>query len=233
MLSSRNLLKPADGEPIIGPSKDMVLGVYYLTMDSPYEHLGHGRVFANMDEVEMAYQLEQLDIHAKIKVKVETYYDEDGNRMEESETRMIETSVGRVLFNKVLAPKVQFMNYTLDKGGVKDLIAEVLEVTDEVTTTEVADKIKDVGFKYATRSGITVAVSDITIPDSKAGIVSEAMEAEEGVDRDYRRGLLTEQEQNERVIEIWQKATDDISQAVKETMDPPQQPGYSGQLWRW
>ena len=220
MLSSHNLLKPADGEPIIGPSKDMVLGVYYLTLDSPYDHYGHGRNFSDMGEVEMAYQLEQLDIHAKINVRVTTWYDDEGERMEAPETRMIETSVGRVLFNRVLAPEVQFVNRTLDKGGVKDLIAEVLETTDEDTTTEVADRIKDVGFKYATRSGITVAVSDITIPESKPEIIAEAMEAEQNVERDYRRGLLTTQEQNERVIEIWQKATDDIGSAVKATMDP-------------
>jgi len=220
MLSSRNLLKPADGEPIIGPSKDMVLGVYYLTMSSPYEHMGHGRIFANLDEVSMAYQLDQLDIHAKIKVKAETWYDDDGNRLDEKETRLIETSVGRVLFNRILAPEVQFMNNTLDKGGVKDLIAEVLEMTDEKVTTDVADRIKDIGFKYATRSGITVAVSDITIPESKSEIVSEAMEDEKLVERNFRRGLLTQQEKTDQVIKIWQKATDDIGEAVKETMDP-------------
>ncbi|MGD2028009.1 MAG: DNA-directed RNA polymerase subunit beta', partial [Anaerolineales bacterium] len=117
MLSSRNLLKPADGEPIIGPSKDMVLGVYYLTMKSPYEHKGHGRVFANLDEVGMAYQLDQLDVHATIKLMATTWYDEEDNRLESPETRMIETTVGRVLFNRVLSPEVHFMNKTLDKGG--------------------------------------------------------------------------------------------------------------------
>ncbi len=220
MLSSKNLLKPADGEPIIGPSKDMVLGVYYLTMHSPYDHKGHGRVFADIDEVIMAYQLDQIDVHAKIKVRVTTWYDESGERMEAPETRIIETSVGRVVFNKILCPEVQFMNNSLDKGGVKDLIGEILELTDEQVTTEVADRIKDIGFTYATRSGITVAVSDITIPESKYTIVESSMEAEEIVERDYHRGLLTQQEQNERVIEIWQKATDEIAKAVKEKMDP-------------
>ncbi|MEN8242436.1 MAG: DNA-directed RNA polymerase subunit beta' [Chloroflexota bacterium] len=220
MLSSRNLLKPADGEPIIGPSKDMVLGVYYLTMDSPYEHLGHGRVFSDMDEVSMAYQLGQVDIHAKIKVKVTTWYDDEENRLEEAVSRLIDTSVGRVLFNRVLTDQVLFINRTLDKGGVKDLIAEILELTDEQVTTEAADLIKDIGFAYATRSGSTIAVSDITIPESKKQIVGDALEEEENVERDYHRGLLTEQEQNERVIDIWQKATDDVAQEVKATMDP-------------
>ena len=220
MLSSRNLLKPADGEPIIGPSKDMVLGVYYLTMSSPYEHKGHGRTFANLDEVSMAYQLDQMDVHAKIRVIADTWYDDDGNRLDEKTTRLIDTTVGRVLFNRILSPEVQFMNNTLDKGGVKDLIAEVLELTNEKVTTEVADRIKDIGFQYATRSGITVAVSDITIPESKKDIVSAAMDAEQVVERNFRRGLLTVQEKTDQVIKIWQKATDDIGEAVKDTMDP-------------
>jgi DNA-directed RNA polymerase subunit beta' len=136
------------------------------------------------------------------------------------ENRLIETTVGRVLFNRILPSDVQFMNRTLDKGGVKDLIAEVLELTDEATTTDVADKIKAIGFKYATRSGITMAVSDITIPDQKQGIVAEAMESEQIVERDFRRGLLTAQEKNERVIEIWTQATTNTTNAVKANMDP-------------
>jgi len=220
MLSSKNLLKPADGEPIIGPSKDMVLGVYYLTLDSGKEHKGHGRVFADMHEVEMAYQLDQVELHAKIKVRVNTWYDENGNRLEEQEERLIETSVGRVLFNLVSSPEIQFVNKALDKGAVKDLIGEILELTDEDTTTKVADRIKDIGFVYATRSGISVAVSDITIPETKQEIISQAMAEEGEVENDFHRGLLTEQEQNDRVIEIWQKATDDIAKAVRDTMDP-------------
>ena len=220
MLSSRNLLKPADGEPIIGPSKDMVLGVYYLTVGDERKFKGHGRVFGDMLEVEMAYQLEQVEIHTQIKVRVTTWYDDDNNRMAEPEERIIETTVGRVIFNRVLAKEVQFVNEVLDKGGVKDLIAEILELTDEKTTTEVADRIKSVGFKYATRSGSSIAVSDITIPENKPEIISEAMDSEQNVERDFRRGLLTEQEQNERIIEIWQSTTDKVAQAVRDNMNP-------------
>ena len=220
MLSAKNLLKPADGEPIIGPSKDMVLGVYYLTMTSEREHKGDGRVFADMQEVEMAYHLGQVEIHTKIKINVHTWYDEDGNRLDEQEQRMLDTTVGRVLFNMVLIPEVQFINQTLDKGGVKDLIGDVLQLSNEEVTTSVADSIKDIGFAYATRSGITIAVSDITIPGEKTDIIDEAMTEEQNVERDFHRGLLTEQEQNDRVIEIWQDATDEISKAVRTTMDP-------------
>lgn len=220
MLSSRNLLKPADGEPIIGPSKDMVLGVYYLTLESTRPQKGDLRVFADMPEVELAYQLDQVGVHTKIKVRVNTWYDDEGTRQKEQEERIIETTVGRVLFNQVLDPIVQFNNSVLDKGGVKDLIADTLELSDEETTTNVADRIKDIGFKFATRSGITIAVSDITIPAEKKPIIAKAMKAEEVVETDFNRGLLTKQEQNERIIEIWQKATEDVSNAVRENMDP-------------
>ncbi len=220
MLSSKNLLKPADGEPIISPSKDMVLGIYYLTMEHNVPHPGDGRIFADMDEVELAYQLEQVDIHARIKLRTQTWYNEEGERLPEPETRLIETTVGRVLLNRVLPEEVRFINEPLDKGGVKDLIADVYEICGREVTTEVADHIKDLGFEYAMRSGTTLAVSDITIPQTKEEIIAEALQEVEVVQRDYRRGLLTEQEQNERIIEIWQKTTERVAQAVRQNMDP-------------
>ncbi len=220
MLSSRNLLKPADGEPIISPSKDMVLGIYYLSKTDNKSHKGDGRVFADMDEVELAYELDQVDLHARIKLMATTWYDDEGNRLPQPQTRLVETTVGRVLLNRVLPPNMQFINRELDKGGIKDLIAELYEVCGEETTTEVADAIKDIGFKYATRSGYTLAVSDITIPPEKAQIIESALQEQEAVERDYRRGLLTEQEKNERVIQIWQDTTKKVSDAVKATMDP-------------
>ncbi len=219
MLSSRNLLKPADGEPIVGPSKDMVLGVYYMTMDPNPKTNGNKRIFSNLEEVSMVYQLGQLKLHSQIKLMTETWYDDDGNRLEEAETRMIETTVGRAIFNSILVPEVQFINKTLDKGGIKDLIAEALEETDGETTQLVSDRIKDIGFTYATRSGVSIAVSDISIPEAKTGIIDKSMDEEAKVERAYRRGLLTMQEQNDRVIEIWQKATSDISNAVRDNMD--------------
>ncbi len=220
MLASKNLLKPADGEPIIGPSKDMVLGVFYMTMTDAKQHPGDGRAFVDMDEVEMAYQLGQVDIHTKIKVRVNTWYAENGDRLPEMENRLIETTVGRVLFNRVLPEKVQFVNRQLEKGGVKDLIAEVYEIYGQEVTTETADAIKRIGFEYAMRSGTTIAVSDITIPPQKAEIIEAALKEVELVQRDFRRGLLTEQEQNERIIQIWQRTTDEVAKAVKKSMDP-------------
>ena len=220
MLSSKNLLKPADGEPIIGPSKDMVLGVYYMTMLHTQSHEGDGRIFASMDEAEMAYQLEQVDIHSKIKVRVKTWYDDKNSRLPAQEERTIDTTIGRVLFNRILPEAIQFINEQLDKGGVKDLIADVYEICGQDVTTETADAIKSIGFDYAMRSGTTIAVSDITVPVEKQEIIEIALKEVELVQRDFRRGLLTEQEQNERVIETWQQTTTDVAKAVRRAMDP-------------
>jgi DNA-directed RNA polymerase subunit beta' len=220
MLATKNLLKPANGEPIISPSKDMVLGVYYLTQILDQEYKGDGRIFSNIDEVMMAYDLGQLQVHAKIKVLTETWYDEDNNRMDATETRLIDTTVGRVIFNNALTESMRFYNKVLEKGGTKDLIAEVYEVCGPEETVIVADKVKSIGFLYATRSGSTIAVADITVPAKKKEIVSGAQDSVDIINRDFRRGLLTEQERDEKIIEIWQKTTDTVSKAVEEALDP-------------
>ncbi len=220
MLATKNLLKPANGEPIISPSKDMVLGVYYLTMNIDQDFLGDGRVFSNIDEVKMVYEMDQVDIHAHIRIQTETWYDEKNQRLEEPEVRLIDTTVGRVLFNNALTERMRFYNGELDKGGVKDLIAEVYEICGQEETCIVADQIKEVGFQYATRSGSTIAVADITVPPKKQEIIQEALNGVDLINRDFRRGLLTEQERDEKVIEIWQNTTNEVAEAVKETLDP-------------
>ncbi len=220
MLASKNLLKPADGEPIISPSKDMVLGVFYLTITLKAAHKGDGRAFFDLDEVEYAFQLGQVAVHSEIKVRATTWYDNDGNRLPEPETQILDTTVGRVLFNRILPEDVQFVNHKLDKGDVKDLIAEVYELCGQEITTRLADRIKSMGFEFAMRSGTTLAVADITIPPERREIIQDALNQIEAVTRDFRRGLLTEQEKNEREINIWQDTTDRVSLAVRKHMDP-------------
>ncbi len=220
MLSTKNLLKPADGEPIISPSKDMVLGVYYLTKEDSREHKGEGRAFADMDEVELAYNLNQLEIHTQIRLVVNTWYDDQDNRLNQVEERLINTTVGRVIFNRVLPQEIQFMNRVLDKGGLRDLMAELYEISGEDATPEIADAIKDIGFNYATRSGYSLAVSDITVPVAKQEIIQQSLQEAEAVLRDFRRGLLTEHERDDRVIEIWQRTTNKLADEVKSSLDP-------------
>ena len=220
MLSSKNLLKPADGEPIISPGKDMVLGVYYLTMDDNRTHKGDGRAFADIDEVDLAYQLGQIELHTDVNVKLFTWYDDNHVRLATPETRMIKTTVGRVLFNRILPSDVQFDNRVLEKTGIKNLIADVYDICGEDVTTEVADNIKDIGFQYAMKSGITIAVADISVPLEKPAILASAQSEVDQINKGYRRGLLTEQERNEQVIKVWQDTTKEVGDAVRKHMDP-------------
>ena len=220
MLSSRNLLKPADGEPIISPAKDMVLGIYYLTIADARPHVGDGRIFGDMDEVELAFNLGQIEIHSKVKVRLTTNFDEKNQRLLKAETRMIDTTVGRVLFNRILPAEVQYMNIVLEKTGVKDLIAEVYDLCGEDTTTEVADAIKDIGFEYAMKSGTTIAVADITIPPEKYEIIEKSQTEVDKINRDYRRGLLKEEERDKLTIDVWKETTEEVGKAVRAAMDP-------------
>ncbi len=232
MLSAKNLLKPADGEPIISPSKDMVLGVYYLSKQDSLKHKGDGRIFADIDEVDLAYSLKQVEIHANVKLRISTWYDDHNNRLLEVQDRLVDTTVGRVLFNRILPPEMHFVNWVLDKSGLKDLVAVLYEVCGEERTPDLADAIKDIGFTYATRSGYSLAVSDITVPHSKEVIVNDALKEAEDVARDFRRGLLTEQEQNERTIDIWQRTTNKVADEVKKSMVSERQPGCPGNFRR-
>ena len=220
MLASKNLLKPADGEPIISPSKDMVLGVYYLTREPRKEYTGKEPAYSTYDEVDMAFRLNQVKVATQIRFQVKTWFDEAGKRMAEPETRVINTTVGRVLFNYILPSETQFYNDMLEKGRIKSLIAEIYDLCGEEVTTDVADKIKDIGFEYAMLSGTTLSVADITVPEEKKGILADSNAAVEEVQKSFRRGRLTEQEMNERVIDIWQETTRVVGEAVRASMDP-------------
>ncbi|HSM56542.1 MAG TPA: DNA-directed RNA polymerase subunit beta' [Candidatus Sulfomarinibacteraceae bacterium] len=221
MMATRNLLKPANGEPIVGPSKDMVLGVYYLTLMEDGKK-GEGRTFSSMDEVELAHDLGFIDIHAKIKLYTETYFDEDGSRYPDNEPRrrLIETSAGRVLFNRTLPDGMRFVNEVLNKGAVNELINRVYRRFGDEDTISMVDHVKALGFHYATVSGVTVAVHDLTIPDDRETILDTAQKRVDEIDRQYRRGLLTEDESYQRTIEQWNSAKDQVELAVRDALDP-------------
>ena len=220
MLSTLNLLKPADGEPIVGPAKDIVLGVYYLTVETPGAKRGDGRQFADLDEVELAYNLGQVDIHARVKLLMHTWYNEKGERYARSQKRVLDTTVGRALFNRVLPEEMRYVNEMLDKGGLQKLVSKCYQVIGAERTTDVVDDIKNIGFVYATRSGTTIAVSDLTVPKEKQEIVNRTLGEQSDLEKQYRRGLLTEQEQNERIIDMWTRARDEVAKAVSANLDP-------------
>jgi len=213
MLSTQNLLKPADGQPIVGPTKDMCLGVYYLTMDTRGPHKGDGKAFTDLDEVELAYSLGHVDLHAR--VKIGQIYD---NRP--APPRPVETTVGRCLFNRILPDELRFVDEPLDKGKLQDLVARCYRRLGPEATTELVDRIKDIGFHFATRSGVTIAIGDLTIPKEKQDILQEATAQVAEVERQYRRGLLTAEEQYARTIDLWSRAREQVAEAVSRTLDP-------------
>jgi DNA-directed RNA polymerase subunit beta' len=219
MLASKNLLKPADGEPIISPSKDMALGVYYLTRQTNNDYK-KAKLFSDLDEVELVYRLDKIQLHDNIKIKMPNWFDEKGNPLNEPINEIINTTVGRAMFNRILPEKVRFVNQNLEKSSIKNLITRVYDLYGEDVTTEVADKIKEIGFEYAMLSGITLSVADITIPPEKEGILAQSQKDVDDIQRAYRRGLLTELERNNRTIEIWQETTKNVGEAVHRYMDP-------------
>ncbi len=212
ILSTQNLLKPASGEPIVSPTKDMVMGCYYLTLEEDGCR-GEGKVFVDLDEVSLAYELRKVDLHAKIKVM-------HVRERRTARKHPVETTVGRAIFNQILPDALRFVNEVLDKGRVKDLVAKCYKKLGLEATAELVDRIKDIGFKYATRSGVTIAVSDLTVPEAKSVIVEQAAEQVREAERQYRRGLLTENEKYTKTIEIWTRATDDVTEAVAQALDP-------------
>jgi DNA-directed RNA polymerase subunit beta' len=221
MISTKNLLKPASGEPVVGPAKDMVLGVYYLTMMR--EGLkGQGRIFGNLDEVELAYSLGQLHLHTKIKLNTETVYGTSNERFADGRprVRLIDTTVGRAIFNTIVPKEIRYVNDVLDRSKLNDLVARCYQWLGLDPTTDLVDAIKNIGFKYATRSGASIAVSDITVPQAKYTIVAETETKVNEVERQYRRGLLTEEEQYNRMIELWQQATGLVADAVRKGLSP-------------
>jgi DNA-directed RNA polymerase subunit beta' len=198
-----------------------VLGVYYLTMAKSGRN-GEGRVFASLEEVELAHDLGLVDLHAKIRLQTETVYTAGSERHPDGQahTQVIDTTVGRALFNMILPPELRYVNEVLDKGKLNDLVARCYLWLGLNATTNLVDAIKNIGFEYATHSGTTIAVSDFVVPDEKQRILGEIEAQVNEVDRQYRRGLLTEKEQYTRTIELWQQATGRVADAVKRALDP-------------
>ncbi len=210
LLSMYNLLLPSNGEPVVSPTLDMVLGCYYMTMmKSGMGEKGEGKVFGDFDDARLAYDLGLVSLHAPIKVKAPDGGDE-----------FVTTTVGRILFNEVLPPEMGFRNEQMDKGTLKRLVGEVFRRFRNEKTAEVVDRIKHIGFEFATKSGITIAIEDISIPEQKEGILADADAKVAQVERQFRRGLITDEERYNEVIEIWTQAKEEVTSAVKEALDP-------------
>ncbi len=207
MLSTQNLLKPANGQPLVGPTKDMCLGIYYLTMEQPRYADKQPKPFVDLQELELAYSLGHIDLHTPVLI-TEIY--DDKPALEEP----IETTAGRCIFNSILPDELRFINHPLDKGSLQDLVALSYRRLGREKTTELADRLKSLGFQYATKSGITIAISDLVIPDEKIEILENTEETVSEVERQYRRGLLTEEEQYTRTVELWSRAREKVADVV-------------------
>jgi len=204
MLATTNILNPSDGAPITIPTQDMVLGVFYLTTIKD-DRKGAGKIFANADEAIKAYDTDRVHLQAPVKVRL------DGE--------IIETSIGRVIFNEALPEEVEFVNQRIGKSDLGDLITDLYEEVGNDKTAETLDKIKEMGYDYATRSGISIAVSDAEIPPSKPEIVSKAEDEVHQIENHYRRGAITEDERYHKVVDIWNQAKDDVTDALLANLD--------------
>ncbi len=192
MLSSHNIISPQNGEPIAVPSQDMVLGAYYLTKHRDGV-LGEGMRFASAAEVIIANNLSRLDLHAKINVRVKG--------------KMIETTTGRVIFNEIVPQELGYLNELLTKKRLRQIIATTFRSVGNLKTVEFLDKLKELGFSYAMRGGLSVALSDIIVPKEKDEIISKARKQVDDVQDKYLNGFITSGEKYNKVIDIWTRAT--------------------------
>ncbi len=225
MLAAKNLLKPSDGRPVTVPTQDMVLGSYYLTIDKAGEK-GEGKVFRDAAEAIMAYQDGIITIHAAIKVRVTK---EIGDI---KVTRIVPTTAGKIIFNEHIPQDLGYVDRTdpdhqldyeigfkVTKKELGQIIDRCLKIHGTATTAQVLDKIKAMGYKYSTRSGITVAVCDAEIPPQKAEILAAADKAVSKINKQFSRGFISNGERKESFINIWNKATDDVSSALTKNLD--------------
>ena len=223
MLSTNNLLKPQDGKPVAVPRLDMILGSYYLTMTLDGEK-GEGTYFRDPDEAIMAFENHDVDIHAKIFVRITKEING------EMKTKKIETSVGRIIFNQGIPQDLGFINreedpfqYEIDfpvmKKTMGTIIERVIRLHGLTESAEVIDYIKALGFKYSTLAGITFSMSDVKVPPAKKEILKEADQKVETIRKQYTRGLITNEERYNAVIKVWDKATNDVSKAMEDNFD--------------
>ncbi|HEX4206381.1 MAG TPA: DNA-directed RNA polymerase subunit beta' [Ktedonobacteraceae bacterium] len=224
MMSTRNLLSPAQGEPSIGASQDMVLGCFYLTQDRPGLK-GIGRVFSDSGEALLAYEHGYVDLQALVKVRLGDYdvYDQpppEKPTIPEAKGKLVETTVGRIIFNQALPERVRYRNYAMKKDNLKQVIAECFKEYGRVRTVELADEIKHLGFTYATKAGITVAISDVKVPSGKQEELVRADAKIIELEEQYSDGLITENEKYQQTVEIWTDVSDNVTKMVEETLDP-------------
>ena len=218
MLSTNNILKPADGKPVTMPTQDMVIGIYCLTREAP-DAPGNGRVFASSAEALMAYDRGELDLQAKIEVRLKGVTPPIGFTPSESWVEgmplRLTTTLGRCLFNETLPDNYPFVNYEVGKKQLSTIVNELAETYPKVEVAAALDALKDAGFHWATRAGVTIAIEDVVAPPNKQSILDAYDKRADKVQREYDRGLITDDERRQELIEIWTHATADVAQDME------------------
>jgi len=217
MLASHNLLNPANGAPITVPSQDMVLGLYYMTKPRPGAR-GEGMTFYSTEEVVIAYNENVIDLHAIVKVKVEDV-DENGDMFK----HIIETSVGRIIFNQVVPKEVGYINQLLTKKSLRTIISDIYKKTGNAVTVKFLDDIKDLGYTMAYRGGLSFNLSDVVVPFDKKEIVDAGYNEVEEVMMNYNMGFITNNERYNQVIDIWTHANAKLTNSVMKTLSTDRQ----------
>ncbi len=226
LLSPNNLLKPSDGGPVAVPSQDMVLGIYYLTQERPGAK-GEGKFFKNVNEAILAYENDIITLHSRVKVRVKKTL-ADGTVKE----GIIESTLGRFLFNEIIPQDLGFVDreaeenelllevdFHVGKKQLKQILEKVINTHGSTATAEVLDAVKSIGYKYSTRAAMTVSISDMTVPPQKPEMIRQAQDTVDKITKNFKRGLITEEERYKEVVETW-KATDDaLTEALLSGLD--------------
>ena len=226
LLSPNNLLKPSDGGPVAVPSQDMVLGIYYLTQERP-GNPGEGKFFKSVNEAILAYENKVITLQSRIKVRI-TKTMPDGTEM----TGIVESTLGRFLFNEILPQDLGFVDrsipgnelllevdFLVGKKQLKQILEKVINTHGATKTAEVLDAIKAMGYKYSTRAAMTVSISDMTVPPQKPEMIQNAQNIVDKITKNYKRGLITEEERYKEVVETWKKTDDELTKALLDGLD--------------
>jgi len=222
MLSVNNILAPKDGKPITVPTQDMVLGSYYLTVENPGEK-GEGKIFKDYNEMLQAYYNGYVGLHAKVKVRVKLDKDDRG--------KLVESTVGRFIFNEHIPQDLGFVDRSVDKYSLeidrlvdKKMLGQIVERCymkhGNTVTSAVLDRIKELGFRYSTKGAITISIEDVVVPESKEELISKAEEEVDKFEKSYRRGLISDEERYEKVIEVWNNTTEEVTEDLMNNLDP-------------
>ena len=199
MMSTNNILVPSSGRPIVTPTQDMVIGIYYLTVEKPGAQ-GEGQFFGSMEEAEMAYHAGQIDLHARILVR--------------HEGKRINTTLGRLIFNSVLPEGMEYYDAEVDKSTLGTIVEDLYNTVDLEHCAEILDRIKALGYHYSTKSGTTVSIDDIVVPPAKHELVVQAEKEVDIIEMQHRRGLLTAEERYQRICDIWTRTKEEVTQAM-------------------